>query len=374
VSGSGAEGDGLLAEAIRLSDRPGFEELWSSREHALAGPLLVRALAGGLGPRGAAARLAIACGADVRAAVGEALGIIPPAVRVDLAEGLAEATVADPGMLRALLRDPDEAVRVAAARSRDRAADRPRPALRITALGGFAVSRGGVPVASLSRGRNRARMLVAMLVAADGPIHREVVMEWLWPHLPPARALAALHTTLHSVRRLLDPDHGPRDALGVVATDGEAYRLALDERDDLDVRSLDRLVSEAGGLPGGAERVDRLLAAESLRGAFLPEWPYEAWASERRAEVERTQRWVLAGLAEELETAGEPLAAASRYARLVEQEPEQESWHRALMRAYAAAGERGLALRQFHACRRILRERLGSEPGPETRSLYTALL
>jgi DNA-binding SARP family transcriptional activator len=53
--------------------------------------------------------------------------------------------------------------------------------------------------------------------------------------------------------------------------------------------------------------------------------------------------------------------------------PNASTWHRALMRTHAAAGERGLALRQFHACRTILRERIGSEPSEDTRSLYASL-
>jgi class 3 adenylate cyclase len=48
----------------------------------------------------------------------------------------------------------------------------------------------------------------------------------------------------------------------------------------------------------------------------------------------------------------------------------REAWHRGLMRVYARAGERGLALRQFHACRTILREQLGSDPSAETGALY----
>ena len=44
------------------------------------------------------------------------------------------------------------------------------------------------------------------------------------------------------------------------------------------------------------------------------------------------------------------------------------------MRAYAAAGERALALRQYHACRTVLRREQGIEPDPETRALYAAVL
>ena len=56
---------------------------------------------------------------------------------------------------------------------------------------------------------------------------------------------------------------------------------------------------------------------------------------------------------------GRPGAAIERYRHLVELDGEREGWHRALMRAYAQAGERPLALRQFHACRATLRSRLG---------------
>jgi class 3 adenylate cyclase len=44
------------------------------------------------------------------------------------------------------------------------------------------------------------------------------------------------------------------------------------------------------------------------------------------------------------------------------------------MRAYGAAGERALALRQYHAFRTILRREQGVEPGAETRALYRELL
>ena len=44
------------------------------------------------------------------------------------------------------------------------------------------------------------------------------------------------------------------------------------------------------------------------------------------------------------------------------------------MRAYSLAGERPLALRQFHACRAVLRRELGVEPGAETRELYGEIL
>ena len=110
------------------------------------------------------------------------------------------------------------------------------------------------------------------------------------------------------------------------------------------------------------------------RGPFLAEWPYEDWAVARRDRAEEAFRLVLEELALALARAGRHRAAAERWRRLVSLDPEREGWHRGLMRSYAAADERALALRQFHACRAVLRRRQGIEPGAETRSLYAAIL
>jgi DNA-binding SARP family transcriptional activator len=59
---------------------------------------------------------------------------------------------------------------------------------------------------------------------------------------------------------------------------------------------------------------------------------------------------------------------------LADEEPEQEGWHRGIMRCHSAAGERALALRQFHTCRSVLRQSRGVEPSPETQALYIELL
>lgn len=44
------------------------------------------------------------------------------------------------------------------------------------------------------------------------------------------------------------------------------------------------------------------------------------------------------------------------------------------MRAHAAAGNIGTALRAFDRCRLTLREQLGTVPSPSTRAAHSALL
>jgi DNA-binding SARP family transcriptional activator len=161
----------------------------------------------------------------------------------------------------------------------------------------------------------------------------------------------------------------------VVVSDGEAYRLALDDADRWDAGAFLALAAHAASCDALEARLERLIAAEAAyAGPFLPEWPYEEWAAGRRAEVERAHQEVLEALAEALAAANQARAAVSRYQRLLELDPECERWHRALMQTYLQAGERALALRQYHACRKVFRDHLGVEPSDETRSLYAALL
>jgi SARP family transcriptional regulator, regulator of embCAB operon len=52
----------------------------------------------------------------------------------------------------------------------------------------------------------------------------------------------------------------------------------------------------------------------------------------------------------------------------------RESGWRILMRAHAAAGNVGSALRAFERCRLTLHEQLGTVPSPSTRAAHSELL
>jgi DNA-binding SARP family transcriptional activator len=366
------QGDGLLAEALEITERWDYLGLWSRRERALAAPVLARALARGLGPAGVAARIAARCGDEVLHHVAELLDNEPAKARRELLEGAADAAVLDPRLVARLLRDRDRAVRVAAGRAQGRLLSRERTPLRVVTLGGFSVERPGTLLPEVVFSRRKARTLLAALLAGGGAVHRDLLLEWLWPDLAADRALAALHTTLHALRRSLQAGLGPR-AADLIATDGEQYRLALGPRDAWDAEhflALTRSLSEPVAHP-----LERALAAEAAyTGAFLPEWRYEDWTAPYRERIERARRQVLETVAEELVGAGRTGAAIGRYEQLAQLDPERERWHRRLMVLYAQAGERALALRQYHACRTQLRETLGIEPSAETRRLYESLL
>jgi DNA-binding SARP family transcriptional activator len=251
----------------------------------------------------------------------------------------------------------------------------PRPTraagLRFRTLGGFTVWRDGAPVPEDDFSRLKARTLLGALLCAQGPVHREVLMEWLWPSLAPERALRALHSTVYSLRRALEPDLQPRHRSARVLADGEAYVLVLAQDDVWDAARFAALADD----PDDESSLARLLEAEAAyTGPLLPQWKYDEWASCLREELEAMYVDVLERLARTFVDEGRLRPAVVRYRRLLALEPACDAWHRELIDLYARAGERALALRQYAACREALARVHGGEPSAATRALYGRLL
>ena len=79
-----------------------------------------------------------------------------------------------------------------------------RASVRVKLLGGFAVWVDSRPVAETAWRLRKAKDLVKVLALADGQrLHREQVMDLLWPHLPAAANY--LHQVLYRARRAWPP-------------------------------------------------------------------------------------------------------------------------------------------------------------------------
>src|SRR6188472_3502235 len=77
--------------------------------------------------------------------------------------------------------------------------------VQVKLLGGFGVAVDGTPVAADVWGRRQAAQLVQLLaLARDRRMHREQVIDALWPGLSPDTAAPRLHKAAHYARRALD--------------------------------------------------------------------------------------------------------------------------------------------------------------------------
>jgi DNA-binding SARP family transcriptional activator len=86
----------------------------------------------------------------------------------------------------------------------------PKP-LWIELLGTFRVRVGDEVMAAEVWRRRKVRSLVKLLALAPGyRLHREQVMELLWPDADPQAALNSLHQTLYLARRILEPPSSAR--------------------------------------------------------------------------------------------------------------------------------------------------------------------
>ena len=242
----------------------------------------------------------------------------------------------------------------------------PAPALHIHVLGGLRVTVAGTPVPTLAWQRRKAQNLVKLLALAPGhALHREEVLEQLWPELEPEAATNNLHQSLHAARRALGP------AARALQFQGERLVLCPVGPLWIDVAAFEAAAAAAltGADPAAYER-----ALELYSGELLPEDRYEDWAAERREALRTTCRRLLTRLAALYEARGEPAAAITALERVVAAEPAHEEAHTGLMRLYAGTGQRAQALRQYGHLREALQRELDAEPDAAVQRLYQQIL
>jgi DNA-binding SARP family transcriptional activator len=236
----------------------------------------------------------------------------------------------------------------------------------IVLLGRFELRSQGAPVIDHRWTRGKAKALLKVLALAEGrALHREQIMELLWPDLVPAVAANQLRKNLHYLRAELER-HG---IASPVTAAHDLVWLAEDVQVDVEVfRSLADVACKDDD-PAAYER-----ALQAGEGDLLPEDAFEEWSQEPRQELRTLRLRLLAELAVLYRAAGRSERAAELLYRVLQDDPVDEATHRSLIEISMSSGNRTLALRQYQRCRDVLRRELGVEPSPATESLYREVL
>jgi predicted ATPase/DNA-binding SARP family transcriptional activator/DNA-binding CsgD family transcriptional regulator len=256
------------------------------------------------------------------------------------------------------------------ARKRRSSSEDPFP-IRVRLLGGFGVWVGPLLIEEDRWRLRKARSLIKLLALAPGHcLHREQVMETLWPELGVRKASNNLHQILHAARRVFESSAlasgTAASSSGYLLLRDEQIRLCLDGPLWVDVEAFE----EAAATARRALEPQAFGAAIDLyAGDLLPEDRYEVWLEERRAQLRELYLSLLIELGGLLEEREEFEEAIEALGRVVAQEPIHEGAHVGLMRLYALSGRRREALSQYERLREALFRELGTEPGATTTSL-----
>lgn len=225
------------------------------------------------------------------------------------------------------------------------------PALIVRCFGRFDLAIHGRPV-PLGSVKPKARSALRLLAMRTGrPVHRETLLEALWPEADPRAATRCLQVAISSLRQLLEP-HAVRGASTLLVRDGDSYQLVVPPGGDADVVRFDAALSESRAARASG---DLAAAATALRaaldaygGELLPEEGPAEWVLAERDRCRLQAAEAASELAEALLALGEPAAAAATCERGLAIDRFRDELWRLLITASEQAGRQVAAIRARH--------------------------
>ncbi|MBB4962449.1 BTAD domain-containing putative transcriptional regulator [Micromonospora polyrhachis] len=241
--------------------------------------------------------------------------------------------------------------------------------LSICCFGGFRISLGGQDL-DWSSIRPRARAVARILAMNAGrAIHRDKLVEALWPGVPPGAATRSLHVALSSLRRFFELNLPAATSERLLCRDGDAYLLAVppDGYSDVAVFRAALKIARRTQHRQGAAHLDALRAVvDTYGGDLLPEDGPAEWVVSERETLRQQAADAAAALAQsELDGVPELLqptgTAVESARRCVEIDPCHDAGWRLLIEAHRRAGNVAAAERARREYAQVLVS-LGLDP------------
>jgi DNA-binding SARP family transcriptional activator len=195
---------------------------------------------------------------------------------------------------------------------------------------------------------------------------RDEIVEHFWPESDTEAAASNLRSTIHAMRRVLEPSDDPT-GVAMVYGDRDSVWLRPDVELWVDADEFEHAVEQA---VRDLNPLPVLEKANALyRGHYLPNDVFEDWATERRERLKRAWAHIQIRLSRELDQRGDADGAARPLERLLQAEPSDELAARELMQLYARNGRRSEALRAHQRLVQALEDDLGVTPSDETQAV-----
>lgn len=252
------------------------------------------------------------------------------------------------------------------------------PRLRLQTLGGFRLWRGEEEVEEKEwEGRQPRLLLKALLARGATQVHRDLLIEDLWPETSPDAGKQKFKINLHRLRKTLEPC--PDKTFGSSYLHLQANLLSLDlELCEIDVLGFLSFCQEGISQEKQGLIREALAAYEEAMsrytGEFLAYEPYAPWAAKPRDQMHQAYCDLLARMTELLEKQGALVKATDIGQKLIQADPLREDAYRRLMLLQAGRGRYSEALRTYDECRRALKQELDVEPDELTTAIYRKIL
>lgn len=242
---------------------------------------------------------------------------------------------------------------------------RPLPSqLRIELCGPFRVYVDGLQVGDVAFRRAKIRAALSLLALAPQlQLRREQWADALWPELDGDGAANQLAKAIHVLRRVFEPELGPRVPSRFLVSHEGVVQLQAPGGvtvDALEFRDAARFGIAAGTSPA----LDSAIAL--LPDELLQEFLDEPWTISLREELRRLHSRVLERAAELSEQSDAVDRADRLWQQLLAIDPASEVAYRGLIRGAVRRGDRSGANRLLGACREVLRRELDVEPDAST--------
>jgi DNA-binding SARP family transcriptional activator/TolB-like protein len=209
----------------------------------------------------------------------------------------------------------------------------------------------------LPTGRKTRALLAVLALSAPRPVLRGKLAEMLWSRRPEEQARASLRQEIH---RLLD------------ALDPVGSQILSINRDHLMLRpgtvwvDVEEVIRASPSKPAALALLDGELL-EDLDGV---DPAFDAWLAAERERLRDRARVLAEAL---LRDQAEPETVIPAAQQLLAIDRSHEGAWRALMRAYATRGERGMAIQAYERCRTVLQDQLDAQPSEETQRLLAEI-
>lgn len=264
----------------------------------------------------------------------------------------------------------DAAIRSAAEEGIQRSGE---AGLHFKTLGDFVVLWHGIDLTRLLWNRRKPRLLLKLLLCRYGQVTAsDVIMENLWPELPPANARRSLHVCVQRLRSSLLSFGADR----IRSSEG-GYAFHLLPEDTLDLRSFEDLTrSIASFIQEKKLDTHFKIAVQRLMdlyvGDLFSDEPYLDWVAAMREGLRNTFVNTVSRASAYCREQGDREMACTLLYKLLEIDPTDEPHALDLVECLLEEGDAAGATALLARTQRVLRDELGMPPSRRLQGLLDA--